>query len=53
MEEAVDPGESVQQEALREVWEETGLCVRVVRPVRVYADPRNYTLGTWDHFVQC
>ena len=41
---AVDPGESVQQGALREVWEETGLHVRVVRLVGVYSDPRNYMI---------
>ena len=39
---AVDPGESVEQAVLREVWEETGLHVRVVRLVGVYSDPRNY-----------
>jgi 8-oxo-dGTP pyrophosphatase MutT (NUDIX family) len=39
---AIDPGESVEQGALREVWEETGLQVRVVRLVGVYSDPRNY-----------
>jgi len=41
---AVDPGESVQQGVLREVWEETGLHVRVVRLVGVYSDPRNYMI---------
>ncbi len=41
---AVDPGESVEQGALREVWEETGLQVRVVRLVGVYSDPRNYMI---------
>ena len=40
----VDPGESVEQGALREVWEETGLRVRVVRLVGVYSDPRNYMI---------
>jgi len=39
---AVEPGESVEQGILREVWEETGLTVRVVRLVGVYSDPRNY-----------
>lgn len=38
----VDPGESVEQGALREVWEETGLRVRMVRLVGVYSDPHNY-----------
>jgi ADP-ribose pyrophosphatase YjhB (NUDIX family) len=41
---AVDPGESVQQGVLREVREETGLQVRVVRLVGVYSDPRNYMI---------
>jgi len=41
---AIDPGESVEQGALREVWEETGLQVRVVRLVGVYSDPRNYMI---------
>ena len=41
---AVDPGESVQQGVLREVWEETGLRVRMVRLVGVYSDPRNYMI---------
>lgn len=38
----VDPGESVEQAIIREVWEETGLHVRVVRLVGVYSDPHNY-----------
>jgi ADP-ribose pyrophosphatase YjhB (NUDIX family) len=41
---AVDPGESVEQGAIREVLEETGLDVRVVRLVGVYSDPRNYMI---------
>jgi 8-oxo-dGTP pyrophosphatase MutT (NUDIX family) len=41
---AIDPGESVEQGVLREVWEETGLHVRVVRLVGVYSDPRNYMI---------
>jgi len=40
----VEPGESVQQGVLREVREETGLHVRVVRLVGVYSDPRNYMI---------
>lgn len=39
---AVDPGESVEQAIIREVWEETGLHVRVVRLVGVYSDPYHY-----------
>jgi 8-oxo-dGTP pyrophosphatase MutT (NUDIX family) len=41
---AIDPGESVEQGALREVWEETGLQVRMVRLVGVYSDPHNYMI---------
>ena len=40
----VDPGESVEQGAVREVWEETGLRVSVKRLVGVYSDPKYYTI---------
>jgi len=35
----VDPGESVEETIIREVQEETGLTVRVLRLVGVYSDP--------------
>jgi 8-oxo-dGTP pyrophosphatase MutT (NUDIX family) len=35
----VDPGESVEETIVREVREETGLAVRVLRLVGVYSDP--------------
>lgn len=35
----VDPGECVEETLIREVWEETGLTVRVLRLVGVYSDP--------------
>jgi 8-oxo-dGTP pyrophosphatase MutT (NUDIX family) len=35
----VDPGESVEETIIREVWEETGLTVRVLRLIGVYSDP--------------
>jgi len=35
----VDPGESVEETIIREVWEETGLTVQVIRLVGVYSDP--------------
>jgi ADP-ribose pyrophosphatase YjhB (NUDIX family) len=35
----VEPGESVAEGCAREVWEETGLRVRMLRLVGVYSDP--------------
>jgi 8-oxo-dGTP pyrophosphatase MutT (NUDIX family) len=35
----VDPGESVEETVIREVQEETGLTVRVLRLIGVYSDP--------------
>jgi len=35
----VEPGESVEETIIREVWEETGLTVRVLRLTGVYSDP--------------
>ena len=40
----VDPGESVEQAAVREVWEETGLRGSVKRLVGVYSDPKYFTI---------
>ena len=37
----VDPGESVEETIIREVWEETGLTVRVLRLIGVYSDPNS------------
>lgn len=36
---AMDPGESAAEACIREVWEETGLRVEVVRLIGVYSDP--------------
>ncbi len=36
---ATDPGETVEETCVREVWEETGLRVRVVRLIGVYSSP--------------
>jgi ADP-ribose pyrophosphatase YjhB (NUDIX family) len=35
----MEPGESVTEACAREVWEETGLHVRVERLIAVYSDP--------------
>jgi len=38
---AMDPGESITQAAVRELYEETGLNIEVTRLVGVYSDPTN------------
>jgi 8-oxo-dGTP pyrophosphatase MutT (NUDIX family) len=51
---AVDPGESVEEAVLREVWEETGLRGRLTRLVGVYSDPHRlvvYPDGNKAHIV--
>jgi ADP-ribose pyrophosphatase YjhB (NUDIX family) len=40
----IDPGESVTEGCEREVWEETGLRVRMVRLIGVYSDPNRLTI---------
>jgi 8-oxo-dGTP pyrophosphatase MutT (NUDIX family) len=40
---AMDPGESLEECCQREVWEETGLTVRVVRLLGVYSTPHRVT----------
>ena len=44
---AVDIGESVEQATIREVFEETGLRVRVKRLIGVYSDPANYAIARY------
>lgn len=50
----LDPGESLEQGAVREVLEETNLRVTIKRPVGIYSDPRLYTITTYpgDNIVQ-
>ena len=51
----VDVGESVEQAAIREIWEETGIRTRVRRLVGIYSDPQYNVIGSYSdsliHFV--
>ena len=52
----VELGESVEQTAVREVYEETGLEVRVERLIGIYSEPESYPFmrypdGTIVHYV--
>jgi len=53
----VEPGETVTDAAIREVLEETGLLVRIIRLIGVYSDPSSqifrYPDGRITHFVTC
>ncbi|HDK7167461.1 TPA: NUDIX domain-containing protein [Clostridium botulinum] len=53
----VEPGETVINAAIREVFEETGLHVKVARFIGVYSDPKSqifeYPDGRITHFVTC
>jgi ADP-ribose pyrophosphatase YjhB (NUDIX family) len=49
-----DIGESIAQTCLREVWEETGLRVRIKRLIGVYTDPTQFMIARYgeDEIVQ-
>ncbi len=50
----IEAGESVAEGCEREVWEETGLRVRIIRLTGVYSDPHNvvvYPDGNQSHIV--
>ena len=44
----VDIGESVEQGAIREVLEETGLHVATTRLIGIYSDPKHYSIMTYE-----
>ncbi len=49
----VDVGESVEQTAIREIWEETGIRTRVKRLVGIYSDPQYNVIGAYsDSLIQ-
>jgi 8-oxo-dGTP pyrophosphatase MutT (NUDIX family) len=43
----MDPGESIEQTAVRETLEETGLIVAVRRLIGVYSDPTHYCIASY------
>jgi len=53
----VEPGETVKEAAIREVLEETGLHVKILRLIGIYSDPSSqifhYPDGRVTHFVTC
>lgn len=53
----VEPGETISNAAVREVFEETGLHIKILRLIGVYSDPKSqvfkYPDGRITHFVTC
>ncbi|MCY6483846.1 NUDIX domain-containing protein [Clostridium aestuarii] len=53
----VEPGETVINAGIREVFEETGLHIEILRLIGVYSDPESqifkYPDGRITHFVTC
>ncbi len=53
----VEPGETISNAAVREVFEETGLHIKLLRLIGVYSDPESqifkYPDGRITHFVTC
>ena len=43
----VDVGESVEQAAIREIWEETGIRTRLKKLVGIYSDPQHNVIGAY------
>ena len=43
----VDIGESVEQGAVREIWEETGIYTRVKRLVGIYSEPQHNVISAY------
>jgi 8-oxo-dGTP pyrophosphatase MutT (NUDIX family) len=43
----MDAGESIEDCAVREVFEETGLVVKVKRLIGIYSDPKAYTIMSY------
>ncbi|MBI3865298.1 MAG: NUDIX domain-containing protein [Planctomycetia bacterium] len=48
----IDPGESAEQAAIREVFEETGLNVRITRLIGLYSEPEGRIVTYPDNVVQ-
>ncbi|NWJ48375.1 MAG: NUDIX domain-containing protein [Chloroflexi bacterium] len=46
---AMDPGENLEETCIREVWEETGLHVKIKRLVGIYSTPHRVTVYAEDN----